>query len=417
LEASIITHPKRLTGRLKKFTTGLAKFVTNIPRFFKKAGPNIKEDVAEKTLETKQGASSLRKKTVALFRKPLSDVSHLSIIVVIALALFSGISGITLSKEQVSVNPFVQQTQTTNQYVSATQKRILEADLVTTMASIHSDKLGSDAVKITEDIYKNASSVNTQTASLASVPIVQTVSAASSANVPTSYVVQDGDTLSTLAVKFNVSTDTIRYANGITDVDSIKPGQTLSIPTMTGILYAVKDGDSTASIASKYQVDEGLIISTNDLYGIDLTAGMKLMLPDAAIPEIPKPVVAPDTSTSNSSSGSYSAPVSRVASSSGPNRFPWGWCTWYAASRRYVPWSGNAYNWYENAQGYGYSTGRAPVPGAIMVTGESGWGHVAYVESVNGNSFTVSEMNYQGFGVISTRTINAGAGFIRGFIY
>ena len=52
-----------------------------------------------------------------------------------------------------------------------------------------------------------------------------------------------------------------------------------------------------------------------------------------------------------------------------------------------------------------------------MVTGESGWGHVAYVESVNGNTFTVSEMNYIGWGVYSTRTITTSQVPLYGFIY
>jgi peptidoglycan DL-endopeptidase CwlO len=82
-----------------------------------------------------------------------------------------------------------------------------------------------------------------------------------------------------------------------------------------------------------------------------------------------------------------------------------------------VPWSGNAKDWYWNAQAYGRSVGRTPVPGAIMVTWESGYGHVAYVESTNGNTFTVSEMNYKGFGIVSTRTLTTSQVPLIGFIY
>jgi len=53
-----------------------------------------------------------------------------------------------------------------------------------------------------------------------------------------------------------------------------------------------------------------------------------------------------------------------------------------------------------------------------MVTWESGWGHVAIVESVNADgSWTVSEMNFAGFGVISSRTIRPGRVPLLGFIY
>jgi surface antigen len=52
-----------------------------------------------------------------------------------------------------------------------------------------------------------------------------------------------------------------------------------------------------------------------------------------------------------------------------------------------------------------------------MVSAESRWGHVALVESVKGSSFTISEMNYAGFGKKSTRTLSAGSRVVKGFIY
>jgi surface antigen len=64
--------------------------------------------------------------------------------------------------------------------------------------------------------------------------------------------------------------------------------------------------------------------------------------------------------------------------------------------------------------------GAKPKVGAIMVTWESYLGHVAYVESVSADgSWTVSEMNFVAFGVISTRTIKPGelSGRLVGFIY
>ena len=107
-----------------------------------------------------------------------------------------------------------------------------------------------------------------------------------------------------------------------------------------------------------------------------------------------------------------------VTASSGPNHFSYGYCTWYVANRRYVPWFGNAIEWWPNARAYGYAEGSTPAVGAIMVTQESGPGHVAYVESVNGSSFTVSEMNYVGWNVVSSRTITPGSRVpILGFIY
>lgn len=44
------------------------------------------------------------------------------------------------------------------------------------------------------------------------------------------YEIQPGDTLSVIAERFGISTAALADANGITDVNTIKPGQELTIP-------------------------------------------------------------------------------------------------------------------------------------------------------------------------------------------
>lgn len=91
------------------------------------------------------------------------------------------------------------------------------------------------------------------------------------------------------------------------------------------------------------------------------------------------------------------------------------WCTDYVHSKRPdVPIYGNAgYNWIAAAQAEGRATGTAPQPGAIAVTA----GHVAYVESVNGDgTYVVSEMGWNfTAGAYNMRTVGPGA--FGGFIY
>lgn len=92
-----------------------------------------------------------------------------------------------------------------------------------------------------------------------------------------------------------------------------------------------------------------------------------------------------------------------------PGVFEWGNCTWWVAQRRAVTWLGNGGEWYANARAQGYAVGDRPLPGAILVrrsSGYGGYGHVAYVESVDGTSFTVSEMNVNSVGQLTTRTYN-----------
>jgi surface antigen len=113
-----------------------------------------------------------------------------------------------------------------------------------------------------------------------------------------------------------------------------------------------------------------------------------------------------------------SQPATWVGKGPWPNRFAYGYCTWYVANRRYIPWLGNAIDWWPNARPYGYAEGQAPRVGAVMVTRESGYGHVAYVEAVNGDgSWTVSEMNFIGWNQVSRRTIRPGQVSLVGFIY
>jgi surface antigen/uncharacterized coiled-coil protein SlyX len=111
-------------------------------------------------------------------------------------------------------------------------------------------------------------------------------------------------------------------------------------------------------------------------------------------------------------------PVPFTGSAPYPNHFSFGYCTWYVATRRYIPWFGNAIDWWPNARAYGYPEGQTPQVGAVMVTRESAIGHVAYVESVSGNTFVISEMNFTAWDVVDRRTITLGGGVpIVGFIY
>ena len=81
-----------------------------------------------------------------------------------------------------------------------------------------------------------------------------------------------------------------------------------------------------------------------------------------------------------------------------PDGFPYGQCTYYAASRRNVTWAGNAGWWFDAANGI-RPEGHVAVAGALVVFHTGWFGHVAYVEKVNPDgSFVVSEMNYYGDG-------------------
>lgn len=99
------------------------------------------------------------------------------------------------------------------------------------------------------------------------------------------------------------------------------------------------------------------------------------------------------------------------------NTFAAGQCTDYVARKIVIPWRGNAINWLRNSQSYGAVVDKVPIVGAILVTNESRAGHVAYIESVSGNTFTISEWNYAGKYKTTTRTFTVGDSRIKGIIH
>jgi surface antigen len=237
------------------------------------------------------------------------------------------------------------------------------------------------------------------------------------------YQVKEGDTVGLIAARHGVSANTILWANNLSDTSLIKPGDKLVVLPVTGVKYKVQKSDTLDAIVNKYSADKQKVLAYNQLPADEnLKAGQDLIIPDGYIaPPTASPVasgtqlaMAGRTTTYASAIRTYTSSDARAGKG---HRFPYGYCTWYVAQRKYVPWGGNAGAWLSNARASGKATGRTPQPGAIVVTGESRWGHVAIVESVKGNSFTISEMNYAGFGKKSTRTLSAGSRTVKGFIY
>jgi len=95
------------------------------------------------------------------------------------------------------------------------------------------------------------------------------------------YTVQTGDTVSTIARKFNITINTILWANNLSAFSLIRPGNQLMILPYSGILYTVKSGDTISKIAKTYKIEEDKILSCNDLAN-GLKAGQKIILPGAS---------------------------------------------------------------------------------------------------------------------------------------
>ncbi|TXH01670.1 MAG: M23 family metallopeptidase [Candidatus Moraniibacteriota bacterium] len=106
------------------------------------------------------------------------------------------------------------------------------------------------------------------------------------------YTIKDGDTLSGVADKFDVSIDTIKWANESVDFKKLKPGTVIKIPPVTGLVYKVKPGDTIYSIAKKFESSEQAIVdfpfnTFSDDETFALVAGQTLIVPDGVMPDAP----------------------------------------------------------------------------------------------------------------------------------
>lgn len=205
-----------------------------------------------------------------------------------------------------------------------------------------------------------------------------------------SYTSVEGDTISALAAKFGITSDSLRWSNGLTS-DRIPAGKQLVVPPVTGVVYTVKSGDTAESLAQKYSSSKEEILADNDAEINGLKPGQQILIRGGIQPVVR---VASTAAASSFIGG---------RASYGYNGYDYGYCTWYVANKRIaagraMPTNlGNAATWATRAAAYGLPTGRTPQVGAAVVTATRGAGHVAYVEQINDDgSVWISEMNSSG---------------------
>jgi surface antigen len=245
-----------------------------------------------------------------------------------------------------------------------------------------------------------------------SKPLVTASTFKSNKDIQT-YTAVAGDTVTSIAAKFGVTSDSIRWSNGLTG-DGVGAGVKLQIPPVgySGIVYTVKAGDTLASLAQKYKADLGELTAANDAEIAGISTGELIIIPNGQQPVVAKASTA-------SYSGGFAWGSGAIY---GYNGYDYGYCTWWVAQRRIavgmpLPANlGNASSWPYIARSAGLAEGNTPHPYAAAVTSTRGEGHVVFVEAVNPDgSIVISEMNHLGWAVRDTQTIDAGTA--AGYIY
>ena len=107
-------------------------------------------------------------------------------------------------------------------------------------------------------------------------------------DAPIEHEVQDGETLQTISKKYNISLETVKFANNLT-ANSVTKGQILKIPPVEGTLHNVAKGDTLEKLSRRYNVPIQTIVDFNYIDSpYLLTEGQVLTIPDAQRPDTKK---------------------------------------------------------------------------------------------------------------------------------
>lgn len=305
--------------------------------------------------------------------------------VVLALVVRNQHSSISAST-QVPVND-----SSVAQTVANPLDQLSSADIAQTVAQVNSLP---ETTAITNQAQSQAANIAIASANNNVVAKPQVVSALlqSPADIKT-YVARSGDTVSSLAAKFGVTSDSIRWSNNLAG-DALAPGTTLLIPPVNGVIYVVKPGDTAASLAVQFGANANQITAYNDGEIHGLTPGRRIVIPGATHNNSGATASSIATAGGLGGGGNWawgSGPVY------GYNGYDYGYCTWYVATQVPVPanW-GNASTWAYYASLSGWHVSTTPSVGSIAQTANAagGEGHVAIVTAVNSDgSIQIRDMN------------------------
>ena len=137
------------------------------------------------------------------------------------------------------------------------------------------------------------------------------------------YVVEDGDSVRTIARQFSVTNETIIWENDLTDPDILHVGQELHILPFSGLIHVVSPGDTLASVANAYDALIQDVINANKL--VDpyiIVVGQKLAVPGGYRPLPTRVVIAPVPDTVQAPPGNNDDQVAAVINTAPAHKLP-----------------------------------------------------------------------------------------------
>lgn len=105
-------------------------------------------------------------------------------------------------------------------------------------------------------------------------------------NSQRNYIVKKGDTLYSIAQRYNITVDELKKQNQLS-TNQLTIGQSLILPSTSFVTYTVQKGDTLYKIASQYNTTVDILKKINNLSSNILSIGQKIKLPSTEIINIP----------------------------------------------------------------------------------------------------------------------------------
>jgi len=211
-----------------------------------------------------------------------------------------------------------------------------------------------------------------------------------------SYKVLKGETMSEIAESFAVSVDSIKWANDLSDEDRVKPGDTLKIPPVSGVVHNVKKGETIYSLAKKYKANPQAIADFPFNYidqSLAVSIGQSLVIPGGSKPD---PLVVP---TPEYTPAPGNNPINYAAVGSGLFARP------VAGSINQYP------SWYHPGVDFGASYGTpvyAAGAGRVITASSYGSGFGMHIFVDHGNGYITAYAHLSGIKVNVGQNVSKG---------